>query len=84
MLGKIRWELACAKRIARNEHNDVGLATPLCLPRQAGAGGQTTLIIPSHQLAIVRLGHYKGAQAGGLALRKAVSLLMEVVAPVNR
>jgi CubicO group peptidase (beta-lactamase class C family) len=45
----------------------------------AGVGGQTVLIIPSHRLAIVRLGHYKGVAAGGRALRKAVSLLMEAI-----
>ena len=47
----------------------------------AGVGGQTVLIIPSHQLAIVRLGHYKGAAAGGLALRKAIGILMGVIPP---
>jgi CubicO group peptidase (beta-lactamase class C family) len=45
----------------------------------AGVGGQSVLIIPSHQLAIVRLGHYKGAAAGGEALRQAVSILVEAV-----
>ncbi len=50
----------------------------------AGAGGQTVLIIPSHQLAIVRLGHYKGANAGGLALRKAVAIIMDAVPRVDR
>ena len=45
----------------------------------AGAGGQTTLIVPSHDLVVVRLGHYKGAQAGGEALRRALELLMEAV-----
>jgi len=49
----------------------------------AGVGGQNVLIIPSHQLAVVRLGHYKGAGAGGRALRKAVGILMEAVAPVD-
>ncbi|HEY7450321.1 MAG TPA: serine hydrolase [Vicinamibacterales bacterium] len=49
----------------------------------AGVGGQTVLIIPSHQLAIVRLGHYKGVAAGGRALRKAVGVLMEAIPPVS-
>jgi hypothetical protein len=47
----------------------------------AGVGGQTVLIIPSHRLAIVRLGHYKGVAAGGRALRRAVGLLMEAIPP---
>lgn len=53
------------------------------VPREAyymaGAGGQTTLIIPSHDLVVVRLGHYRGAAAGDLSLRKALALLMQAV-----
>ena len=45
----------------------------------AGAGGQTTLIIPSHDLVVVRLGHYKGSEAGSSGLTRALSLLMEAV-----
>ena len=56
------------------------------VPRDAyymsGAGGQTTLIIPSHDLVVVRQGHYRGARAGGQALRRALALLMEAV-PAN-
>jgi len=44
-----------------------------------GAGGQSTTIIPSHHLVIVRLGHYKGSEAGDKALHKAYSLLMEAI-----
>ena len=37
------------------------------------------MIIPSHDLVVVRLGHFKGAQAGEVALKKAYALLMEAV-----
>ncbi len=47
----------------------------------AGAGGQNTIIIPSRQMVVVRLGHYKGARPGGEALDRALTLLMEAVPP---
>lgn len=49
----------------------------------AGAGGQSTIIIPSHQMVVVRLGHYKGSRFGGRALRNALALLMEAVPAVE-
>jgi CubicO group peptidase (beta-lactamase class C family) len=49
--------------------------------RMAGAGGQNAIIIPSHDLVVVRLGHYRGASEGGRALRRALELLMEAVPP---
>jgi len=49
----------------------------------AGAGGQTTLIVPSHDLVVVRMGHFKGSTIGGASFRKALGMLMDVV-PRNR
>src|SRR5258707_9994269 len=43
----------------------------------AGAGGQTTLIIPSHDLVVACLGHFKGAAPGAASFEKALSLLMQ-------
>jgi CubicO group peptidase (beta-lactamase class C family) len=47
----------------------------------SGAGGQTVLIIPSHNLVVVRIGHFKGEQPGVEAFRKALALLMDAVPP---
>lgn len=49
----------------------------------AGAGGQSSIIIPTHDMTVVRLGHYKGADAGEAALRRALALLMEAVPQVR-
>jgi CubicO group peptidase (beta-lactamase class C family) len=53
------------------------------LPKEAyymaGAGGQYTIVIPSHDLVVARLGHYKGASPGEAALSRALALLMEAV-----
>jgi len=57
------------------------------VPREAyymaGAGGQTVLIIPSHGLVVVRIGHYKGEQPGTEAFRRALALLLEAVPAVK-
>ncbi len=45
----------------------------------AGAGGQSTIVIPSHDMVVVRLGHYSGSGPGGDALQRALELLMEAV-----
>ena len=48
-----------------------------------GAGGQSTTIIPTHGLVVVRIGKYTGAREGGQALRSAFELLMEAVPPTD-
>jgi CubicO group peptidase (beta-lactamase class C family) len=44
-----------------------------------GAGGQVVLIVPSHDLVVVRMGYDKGEQASVASLRKALTLLMQAV-----
>jgi len=44
-----------------------------------GAGGQVVLIVPSHDLVVVRLGFDKGESSSVPSLRKALSLLMQAV-----
>ena len=55
------------------------------VPRSAyfmsGAGGQKTMMIPSHDLVVVRLGHFKGGDEGTKSFKKALALLMEAVPP---
>jgi CubicO group peptidase (beta-lactamase class C family) len=44
-----------------------------------GAGGQFVTIIPSHDLVVVRMGHFKGAAEGEKSLNRAFALLMKAV-----
>jgi len=64
-------------------NGDGGRPIPKDAYMMLGAGGQSTTIIPSHDLVVVRLGHYKAARAGGEALDRAYQLLMEAVPEVG-
>jgi len=44
-----------------------------------GAGGQRTIIIPTHDLVVVRMGHFKGDRAGMKTLDLALAELMAAV-----
>src|SRR5262245_11034501 len=59
----------------------------LPVPREAyymaGSGSQIALIIPSHDLVVVRLGHYRGGAVGFQSFRKALALLVDAVPKRN-
>jgi CubicO group peptidase (beta-lactamase class C family) len=57
------------------------------LPKEAyymaGAGGQTTFIVPSHDLVIVRMGHFRGdGEETRRGLNEALRAILEAVEPV--
>jgi CubicO group peptidase (beta-lactamase class C family) len=45
----------------------------------SGAGGQHTIIVPTHDLVVVRHGHRRGQRAGRAALNDALGKLMEAI-----
>ena len=55
------------------------------LPKDAyafrGAGEQSVFIVPSHDLVIVRMGHFPGAGVGAQDVKRAQALLIDAVPP---
>ena len=45
----------------------------------SGGGGQRTIIIPTHDLVVVRLGHFRGSGPGSRILNLALEKLMEAI-----
>ena len=60
-------------------NGDGALPVPKDAYYMAGAGGQTTMIIPSYDLVIVRLGHFKGEVAGQRDFEKSLALLLQAI-----
>jgi CubicO group peptidase (beta-lactamase class C family) len=60
-------------------NGDGALPVPKNAYYMVGAGGQYTMIIPSHDLVVVRLGHFKGDEPGTKDFNSALSLLLESV-----
>jgi CubicO group peptidase (beta-lactamase class C family) len=60
-------------------NGDNGFPIPPEAYFMAGSATQNAFIIPSHDLVVVRLGHYKGGTPGNAALKQALALLMEAI-----
>ncbi len=60
-------------------NGDGALSVPPDAYYMNGTGNQFTVIIPSHDLVVVRLGHARGAPIGAESLNHALSLLMAAV-----
>jgi CubicO group peptidase (beta-lactamase class C family) len=60
-------------------NSEGGFPVPADAYYMAGSGTQIALIIPSHDLVVVRLGHYRGGGPGFQSLNRALAILMEAV-----
>ncbi|CAN7424946.1 serine hydrolase domain-containing protein [Variovorax paradoxus] len=59
------------------------LAVPASAYYMLGAGGQFVLVVPSHDLVVVRIGHSKGERFAGSTLNQALALLTAAVPRVR-
>ena len=62
-------------------NGDGSLPVPKNAYYMNGAGGQNTLIIPSLDLVVVRMGHFKGSRPGFEDFKNALALLMAAIPP---
>jgi CubicO group peptidase (beta-lactamase class C family) len=60
-------------------NGDAGWNLPKETYLMAGAGGQNTWIVPSHNLVIVRMGHFRGSAVGRRTTNVALAKLMEAI-----
>jgi CubicO group peptidase (beta-lactamase class C family) len=60
-------------------NGDAAWAVPRDAYFAAGAGGQRMFVVPSHQLVVVRMGHFRGDRAGMKALNTALGELMQAI-----
>jgi CubicO group peptidase (beta-lactamase class C family) len=60
-------------------NHDLSFPVPEEAYYMSGAGGQTTLMIPSHDLVVVRLGHFRGEDPGTESLNRALKALLEAI-----
>jgi CubicO group peptidase (beta-lactamase class C family) len=58
-------------------------ALPASAYYMSGAGGQNTIIVPTHDLVVVRMGHAEGSGIGGRGLDAALAKLMEALPPAT-
>lgn len=59
------------------------LAAPTSAYYMLGAGGQHVVVIPSHDLVVVRIGHSRGSRFAGSTLNQALGLLTAAVPRVR-
>jgi CubicO group peptidase (beta-lactamase class C family) len=60
-------------------NGDGSLNVPKTAYYASGAGGQRTFVIPSHDLVVVRMGHFRGDRPGMKSLNAALAELMAAV-----